>query len=117
MAEGSLKMSIRVSQDERLNGGGPRPAAEKAVGLRYKPLPGSLRAGVVPPGSLRRGRRRYMDKRVPPCDARRVKDLKRAPRPKPVERARAQEPAAARERSQHTTQQTLRPRSEGGESG
>ena len=44
MAVGSLKMSIRVSQDERLNGGGPRPAAEKAVGLRYKPLPGSLRA-------------------------------------------------------------------------
>ena len=57
-----------------------------------------------------------MDKRVPPCDARRVKDLKRAPRPKPVEQTRVQEPAAARERSQHTTQQTLRPRSEGGES-
>ena len=37
MAVGSLKMSIRVSQEERLNGGGPRPAAEKAVGLRYKP--------------------------------------------------------------------------------
>ena len=54
-----------------------------------------------------------MDKRVPPCDARRVNDLKRAPRPKPVEQARAQEPAAARERSQHTTQQTLRPREEG----
>ena len=55
-----------------------------------------------------------MDKRVPPCDARRVKDLKRAPRPKPAEQTRVQEPAAARERSQHTTQQTLRPRSDGG---
>ena len=47
-----------------------------------------------------------MDKRVPPCDARRVKDLKRAPRPKPAEQTRVQGPAAARERSQHTTQQT-----------
>ena len=34
MAVGSLKMSIRVSQEERLNGGGrwACPAAERAVG-------------------------------------------------------------------------------------
>ena len=45
MAVGSLKMSIRVSKEERLNGGGPVPPLRGRWALRYKPLPGSLRAG------------------------------------------------------------------------
>ena len=56
MAEGSLKMSIRVSKEERLNGGGPVPPLRGRWALRYKPLPGSLRAGWYHLGALGRER-------------------------------------------------------------